>query len=59
MPVPEDAVTANISSKDNKVEDLCISDIVFGVRSFFIKSSRFSYMRGGNIIGAWYFLHNF
>lgn len=44
MPVPEDAATANISSKDNKVEDLCISDVVFAVKSFFIKSSRFSYM---------------
>lgn len=46
MPISEDAITANISNKDNKVEDFCISDIVFAVKGFFIKSSRFSYSLG-------------
>jgi len=48
MPLPEDAATANISSKDSKVEDMAISDVVFAVKSFFIKSSRFSYMLKNN-----------
>ena len=48
MPLPDDASSASISSKDSKVEDMTINDVIFAVKSFFIKSSRFSYMLNNN-----------
>ena len=48
MPLPDYASSASISSKDSKVEDMTINDVIFAVKSIFIKSSRFSYMLKNN-----------
>lgn len=43
LPVQNDALVAKLVPKNQKAEELAISNITQAVRSFFIKSSRFSY----------------
>lgn len=43
MPCDEDAATATLKKKNDKTEDLAIQDICRGIRSFFIRSSAFSF----------------
>jgi len=42
LPIPEDAKSANICSKSVDTEDNAIEDIAVGVKSYFVKSSKWS-----------------
>ena len=42
LPVPDDAISANITSKSVDAEDNAIEDLAVGIKSFFIKSSKWS-----------------
>ena len=42
LPVPQDATSANITCKSVDTEDNAIEDIAIGVKSYFIKSSKWS-----------------